>query len=205
LVAGQAGGLRQVLGQRHGAAAGGDPFRVHPVPGGQLLPQLDHGHVGVAVGVGGGPGDRLHHAGQRPVRHFVAGELDRTRDGPSGYVAGKLLQVGTGQRAHRFASSWGAVGGGGAVAGTATTTVCADLSCSAWCSGRSKGMNSASMTWRTSPMPKQYHNRVGKPMVCQRRKDRPKLSGSVLSIRITLIRSNRLPGVWPVLATAGTS
>src|SRR5690606_41505832 len=104
------------------------------------------------VGCGGGPGDRLHPAGQRSVRHLVAGGLDRTGDGPSGYVAGQPLQVGTGQRAHRFASSW-VVGGGGAVAGTATTTVCADLSCSAWCSGRSNGTNSTSMSWRTSPTP----------------------------------------------------
>ena len=59
-------------------------------------------------------GDRLHHAGQRPVRHLVAGQLDRLRQAQfagqvgraaPGHVAGQRVQVGAGQPQRRLVTS----------------------------------------------------------------------------------------------------
>ena len=86
-----------------------------------------------------------------------------------------------------------------------TTTVPADLSCSAWRSGRSISGETAVDELQQEADAAAVHSSAGRPSGFHRRMARPKPSGSSLSSRMTLIFSSRLPRVWPLLAIAGTS
>jgi hypothetical protein len=73
-------GLRELLAQRHRAAAGGHLVGIDAVPLGQCGGEGDGAVVGVAVGLAGGRRDRRHDGGQRREGDLVAGQLDRAVD-----------------------------------------------------------------------------------------------------------------------------
>ena len=73
-------GLRELLAQRDGAAAGGHLVGVDAVPLGQRRGEGDGAVVGVAVGLPGRGGDRRDDGGQRREGDLVAGQLDRAVD-----------------------------------------------------------------------------------------------------------------------------
>ena len=115
-----AGGLDQLLAQRRGTAADGDLRRRQSQVAGDGGAHVDGRHVRVTVHAGGGVDDGVAHGRQRPLRHLVAGQLQRARRRLAGDVRGDQAQVLAGQRA-------GIVGGGAAGhAGNLTRPVLCD-------------------------------------------------------------------------------
>src|SRR5947209_1825130 len=101
LIGRSAGGLHQLLAQRHRSRTDGELARWHVQARSEAVQQRGGTVTRIPVDTRGGITDRCDDVGQRRCGDLVTGQLHRTRDAAARDVARQLVEVGSDHATHR--------------------------------------------------------------------------------------------------------